>query len=50
MLTPGTETSTLNSAVPQTPVPMPINTRFTENVDSRLISGGRPTMRWTAVQ
>ena len=50
MLTPGTDTSTLNSAVPQTAVPTPISTRFTENVDSKLIKGGRPIMRWTAIQ
>ena len=42
---PGSDTSTLNSAVPQTAVPMPINTRLTAKVDNRLISGGRPTMR-----
>ena len=50
MLMPGTETSTLNRAVPHTAVPMPISTRLTEKVDSRLISGGRPTMRWMAIQ
>ena len=50
MLSPGTDTSTLKSAVPQIAVLTPINTRFTENVDNKLISGGRPIMRWMAIQ
>ena len=31
-------------------VPSPTRTRLTEKVDNRLISGGRPIMRWTAMQ
>ena len=50
MVSPGSETSTLNKAVPHTAVPSPISIRLTEKVDSRLISGGRPIMRCTAIQ
>ena len=49
MVSPGSETSTLNKAVPHTAVLSPTRTRLTENVDNRLISGGRPIMRCTAI-
>jgi hypothetical protein len=50
MLKPGSDTGTLKSTVPHSAVPRPIRTRFTEKVESRLISGGRPIMRCTAIQ
>ena len=34
----------------QTAVPSPTKIRWTEKVDNRLINGGRPIMRWTAIQ
>jgi hypothetical protein len=50
MLKPGSDTGTLKSTVPHSAVPRPISTRLTEKVESRLISGGRPIMRCTAIQ